>query len=214
MLQNLLQMTFVFFVVLFLWSRPSNGAEVPSPTAEIKETIQNLKNVVGDPALKAEARKQERRAKLKELIVERMDFPEMAKRSLGRYWRNITESQRRNYVDTFSTFLETFYRKSVFESVEFINSLDIKYLKERLDEDFAEVDVQIVLPDNTVRELTFRLHLINGHWKAYDIVIEHISTIGNWRAQFDTVINKHSFEELMRILKERIEKEKIEVLNK
>lgn len=169
----------------------ANGAVAPSPLETVKTTVEALKKAVGN---KSETRR---------LILERMDFDEMGRRSLGRHWRDLSEAQRKEYLAEFAKYVEAFYRKQVFESVDFINSVYIRYLKERNDGEYAEVDIQIIA-QNDKTSITFKLHLVGSQWKAYDVVVENISTVSNLRAQFDRIINAEKFEGLLKRLRDKI----------
>ena len=164
---------------------------ISSPLEAVKNTVEALKKAVGN------------RPQIRKLIVERMDFDEMGRRSLGRHWRDLSEAQRKEYLEVFAKYVEAFYRKQVFESVEFIESVDIKYLKERIDGEYAEVNIQIVAR-NDKTSITFKLRLINGVWKAYDVIVEDISQVLNLRSQFDRIINAEKFEGLLKRLREKI----------
>ena len=181
------------------------GAEISSPMADIKETVEKLKKIVSDPDLKGSAKKQERYGLIRDLLIERIDFKEMAMSSLGRNWRKITEAQQTKYIEVFSNFLEAFYRERLFNSIEFLESSEVgvKYLKEIVEGDFASISIKISTTRGDDFSIIFKLHLVSGVWKAYDVVIENVSTIANWRAQFDRVILKKSFEKLLEDLEER-----------
>lgn len=178
------------------------GAENLSPLAEVKDTVQKLKNIINDSALKGEIKRLKREDKIRELILERMDMEEMCRRSLGRHWRARTDIERADYVKACSQYIEALHRKMVFETAEFVNSVNIRFLKERIDGKFAEVDLVIDSSPQDIK-VTFKLRLVEGHWKAYDVVIEGISMVQNLREQFDTIVRKRSFEELLKELRNR-----------
>ena len=180
----------------------AEGADVPSPLAEIKDTVEELKKIVSDPSLQGDAKRIERQNKIRELLLNRMDMEDMCKRSLGRHWRTRTDAERIEYVKACSQYVEALHGKMVFETVEFVESVGIRHLKERLDAEFAEVDVVVESsPEDT--KVTFKLHLVGGHWKAYDVVVANISLVQNLRSQFDTIIRKNSFEKLLEELRKR-----------
>lgn len=190
-MKRILATLFLFLVlILALWFGVSRG-DVQRPIDAIKETIENLKKAVGDKPL------------IKQLILERIDLEEMCKRALGRHWRYLSEVKRKEYLEVCANYVEVFNRKQVFESIEFIESVDIKYLKERIDGEYAEVDIQVIAR-NDKTSVIFKLHLVNGAWKAYDILIEKISQVSSLRSQFDRIIEKEEFEGLLRRLREKI----------
>lgn len=162
----------------------------PSPMEQVKETIEKLKI-------------ETRREVIRQIILESMDLGEMAKRSLGRHWRTISEVERQEFVAVFSRFVEVFHRSSVLRSLQHIGKVDIHYVKERIDGDFAEVEVKVKTPQEEFGML-YKLRLSGEKWKAYDIVVEGISMVSNYRAQFDRIITKHDFATLMERLREKI----------
>ena len=187
------------FYVFLVWTL-AVGAEIPSPLAEVRQTVTDLKNIVSNPKLKGAKNNEERRDRLREKILSRMDFDEMAKRSLGRHWLKLSDPERKEYLKVFPEYMQYVYRKTVFESVDFIDSVSIRFLKERIDGEFAEVDLVIDSSPEDIK-VTFKLRLVDGHWKAYDIVIANISQVQNNRSQFDRVITAHSFKKLLELLR-------------
>lgn len=165
---------------------------IPSPLEEVKNTVESLKKVAGN------------KPRIRALILERMDLAEMAKRSLGRHWRSISDKERVEYLDVFAKYIEVFYRERVFNSAEIIGIVEIQYLKERIDGEFAEVET-LVIAGSDKFSVVYKLHFVGGHWKAYDLVIENISIVSSLRSQFDRIITQHSFSELLSRLRERIE---------
>ena len=165
----------------------------------IRETVDKLLTILKDPQLKGESKKTERRQKLKEVIGERFDFPEMAKRSLGSEWRRRSPEEQKEFVRLFTELLEQAY----LDKIESYNGEKVQYLKEREDKDNAEVATKII--DNKGQEFSvnYRLHNVNGDWKVYDVVIEDISLVSNYRSQFNRVVAKGSFEELLTRMKEK-----------
>lgn len=189
---RILVMPFSLLAVIFVLCLEVSNGEGGQPTDAVKETVERLKKAVGNRPL------------IQKLILERMDFDEMGKRSLGRHWRGLRPAEKKEYLDLFAKYVEVFYRKRVFESVEFLESVDIKYLRQRIDDEFAEVDVQIFARNNKI-SITFKLHLVDEQWKTYDLVAENISTVSNLRSQFDRIVSQYSFAELLNRLREKIE---------
>jgi len=185
-------------LAVWLLMQPVSAAAAASGD-RIRETVDKLLTILRDPQLKGESKKTERRQKLKEVIGERFDFPEMAKRSLGSEWRRRSPEEQKEFVRLFTELLEQAY----LDKIESYNGEKVQYLKEREDKDNAEVATKII--DNKGQEFSvnYRLHNVNGDWKVYDVVIEDISLVNNYRAQFNRVLAKGSFEELLTRMKEK-----------
>jgi phospholipid transport system substrate-binding protein len=173
--------------------------QAATPTESVRETVDNILAILKDPALKGEQKKKERREKLKEVIYRRFDFTEMAKRSLGSEWRRHSPEEQKEFVQLFRELLENAY----LDKIESYNGQEVRYLKERVDNNYAEVDTKLV--DNKGQEfsIVYRLYNSGGDWKVYDVVIEDISLVNNYRAQFSRVLAKSSYAELVDRMKKK-----------
>lgn len=170
-----------------------------APADQLRQTIDQVMLILQDPQLKGESQKNKRREKLREVIHARFDFAEMAKHALGSHWRQRSPAEQEEFVKLFRDLLEQAY----FDEIESYNGEKVQYVRERVDGNFAEVDTKII--DNRGREFSvnYRLHNVNGQWKVYDVVIENVSLVNNYRSQFNRVLSKSSFEELLATMKEK-----------
>jgi len=134
------------------------------------------------------------------VIYQRFDFTEMARRSLGPEWRRRTAEEQKEFVALFTKLLERAY----LNTIESYNGEKVQYLNERAENSGAQVDTKIT--DNKGREFSvnYRLHDVNGDWKIYDVVVEDVSLVNNYRAQFSRVLAKSSYAELVNTIKETI----------
>jgi len=167
------------------------------PGDQVRQTTDKLLAILKDPQLKGESKKNERKDKLKELIYQRFDFTEMARRSLGSEWRRRSPEEQKEFVKLFTGLLERTY----LDNIESYNGEKFRYLKEQEDNNHAQVDTKII--DNKGQEfsINYRLHKVNGDWKVYDVVIEDISLVNNYRSQFNRVLATSSYEELVNRMK-------------
>jgi phospholipid transport system substrate-binding protein len=185
-------------LVLLLSVHPTL-ANSAAPGERIRDTIDQLLATLKDPQLKGENKRNERREKLKNVLYQRFDFTEMAKRSLGAEWRRRSPEEQKEFIQLFTELLERAY----LDKIESYNGEKVRYGKERTDNDYAEVETTIV--DNQGREFSidYRLHYVNGDWKVYDVIIEDVSLVNNYRAQFNRILAKGSYEELRKRLREK-----------
>jgi len=170
-----------------------------APTDQIRQTVDRLLAILNDPQLKGEQKKNERRQKLKEVLYQRFDFTEMARRSLGSEWRRRTPEEQKEFVKLFTELLE----RSYLDKIESYSGEKVLYLKEREDGNYAEVETKIVDKKGQEYSVDYRLHKVNGDWKVYDVIIEDVSLVGNYRSQFSRVLAKSSFGELLKTMKEK-----------
>jgi phospholipid transport system substrate-binding protein len=170
-----------------------------APTEQIKATVDSALLVLRDPNFKAAAKTDERRQLLKQVLFARFDFSEMARRALGANWRRRTPEEQQEFVRLFSALLERAYA----ETIESYTDEKIIYVGEKLDGDYAEVTSKIVTGNGQEFSLGYKTQSVGGEWKVYDVVVENISMVNNFRSQFNRVINNSSYEELIRRLKDK-----------
>jgi phospholipid transport system substrate-binding protein len=167
------------------------------PGDQVRQSVDKLLAILKDPQLKGESKKNERRDKLKEVIYQRFDFTEMARRSLGSEWRRRSPEEQREFVKLFTGLLERAY----LDNIESYNGEKFRYLKEQEDNNQAQVDTKIVGNKGQEFSVNYRLHNRNGDWKVYDVVIEDISLVNNYRSQFNRMLATSSYEELVNRMK-------------
>lgn len=187
-----------FALGIFLFMQ-AVSATAGAPEEQLRQTVDQILAILKDPRLKQEGKENKRREELKKLIYQRFDFTEMAKRSLGPEWRRHTAEEQKEFVQLFTALLE----KSYMDQIESYSAEKVQYLNERDDSGYAEVDTKIV--DNKGQEFSvnYLLQDANGDWKVYDVVIEDVSLVNNYRAQFNRVLGSYSYQELVRRLREK-----------
>jgi phospholipid transport system substrate-binding protein len=171
------------------------------PQEKVRQTINDVLAILRDESLKAPDRLAERRAKIRQVVTERFGFEEMAKRAMGRHWRTLTPSQRQEFLPLFSDLLENSYISKI-ENYVGSQEIEILYTKESIDkEGYALVRTEIVNKRDLNFEIEYRLSTNKGNWEAYDIVIEGVSLVNNYRTQFNKIIRQESYEALVKKLK-------------
>jgi len=170
------------------------------PQEKVRQTIDDVMAILRDESLKVPERTEERRAKIRQAVTERFGFEEMAKRAMGRHWRTLTAPQQQEFVPLFSDLLENSYISKI-ESYVGTQELEILYTKESIDkEGYALVRTEIVNKRDLNFEIEYRLLANKGNWEAYDIVIEGVSLVNNYRTQFNKIIRQESYEALVKKL--------------
>lgn len=182
-----------------LLAAPTANSFAGLPTDQIKSTVDKALAVLKNPRLKSEAKTKERHEQLRQILFARFDFIEMAKRSLGGNWRRRTPKEQEEFVRLFTELLERAY----IDRIESYADEKFVYQEEKQDGNYAEVESQIVSAKGEEYSINYKLHLVGGEWKVYDVVIENISLVNNYRSQFNRVIANSSYEELIRRLKEK-----------
>jgi phospholipid transport system substrate-binding protein len=136
----------------------------------------------------------ERRRELKPLMESRFDSSEMARSTLGYHWRSLRPDQRANFTQVFTAFIEAAY----LDKVQDYSGQQVEFGQSRsLGEGYAAVDTSIVQPGKTPLPVTYLLEETGSGWKIYDVTVDNISIIANYRNQFNRVINEQGFPKLM-----------------
>jgi phospholipid transport system substrate-binding protein len=188
----------IALILLPIWLTP--GSAVGGvPTDQIKSTVDKALVVLRDPRFKPAAKTKERREQLKQILFARFDFTEMAKRSLGANWRRRTPKEQEEFVRLFTDLLERAYA----DTIESYGDEKIVYVGERLDGGYADVSSKVLTSKGEEFSLNYRAHFVGGEWRVYDVVVENISMVNNYRSQFNRVISNASYEELVRRLRDK-----------
>jgi len=165
-----------------------------APTDQLRGRVDRVLRVLEDPALKQDARVAERRAAIRGLAHEIFDFRELSQRALARHWQARTPAERDEFVQLFSDLLE----RSYIGKIEMYSGGDrIHYASETAEGDQATVRTRIVTKGGTEIPVDYRLHRVGDRWMVYDVAIEGVSLIANYRAQFNRIIQTSSFKGLV-----------------
>jgi phospholipid transport system substrate-binding protein len=183
---------------LVLWLGGDSISFADMPADQVKETVGRVVTILRDPAMAKEDKAVERREALRQAILPRFDFSEMARRSLGSHWKN-QQSKQEEFIAVFSNFVENTY----VGKVESFKDEKIVFGRERIEQNLAEVGTQVVPTKGEPFSLNYKLHLVGNDWKVYDVVIENISMVNNYRSQFNRILANASFDELIRKLREK-----------
>ncbi len=169
-------------------------------TDGLKTTIDQVISVVTDPQYHND--RQTRRAKMKSLIFPKFNFLEMGKRSLGsKRWKERSPEERKVFIDVFGKLLENSYANKL----ESFHDEKINYIDEIVKGKYAMVKTEVIRKNGTVN-VDYKLIQGGGEWRVYDIVVEGVSMIKNYRSQFARIIHKDSFDTLMEKLNAKVDK--------
>lgn len=169
-----------------------------TPTEVVRATIDEVISILENPNLKDPAKLIPRRRMLEEVIATRFDYAEMSKRALAAHWRPLSEAERKEFVDLFKSFLSDRYA----EKIEGYAGEQVSYLSERIEGSYAEVRTELRSSKVEV-PMDYRLFLKGGRWHAYDIIVDGVSLVKNYRSQFNKIIREDSYQELLKKLRDR-----------
>jgi len=165
------------------------------PTEQLRDTTEKVLALLRNPACNTEARKTERRQAVRKELDRRIDWDTVARSSLGRHWARLKPDQQAEFVAVFSRFLaETALDK--FETND-VYRLKIDYVGEKIIDGYASVKVQVTTKEEVVHPIEYRMQKSGPEWRGYDVLIEGVSMVKNYRDQFDEILAKSSYEKLV-----------------
>ncbi|HZE35682.1 MAG TPA: ABC transporter substrate-binding protein [Candidatus Eisenbacteria bacterium] len=181
--------------LLILSMAPQSWAGQPQD--QLKSAIDRVVSTLESPALKGEGKVAERRAAVRKIADELFDFGEIARRALGRYWQPLTEAQRTEFVALFADLLE----RSYISKIELYGGEKIVYTGDRVEGDLATVGTKIITKNGTEVPVDYRLFKKGDRWMVYDVNIEGISLVSNYRTQFNKIIQTNGYNSLVERMK-------------
>ncbi len=191
------------FILLF-WTLCFWGAGLAwagPPTEQLRTTVDEVIRILSDPSLKQQT--QRRRELLRQVINKRFSYEDMARYSLGQYWRNLSPAQRAEFVNLFSQLLERSYANKI----EAYSDEKVIYQAERPDGDGYEVRTLIQRRNDQI-PVNYRMLNKGGQWWVYDVVIEGVSLVSNYRSQFNRIIRESGYNDLVQRMRRKLQEEK------
>jgi phospholipid transport system substrate-binding protein len=184
-------------VATLLMLPSAREASAGIPTDQLKGAIDRVVKTVEDPALKGEGKAAERRHAIRKIANEIFDFNEISRRALARHWQGLTQKQREEFVALFADLLERAY----ISKIELYGGEKILYTNERVDDSTATVATKIIAKSGTDVPVDYRMQKRGGRWLVYDVNIEGVSLVSNYRTQFNKIIQTASYDELVHKLR-------------
>jgi phospholipid transport system substrate-binding protein len=185
-------------MLLGLMAVPVRAGEA---TEAMRGTIDEVLRILADRDLKQPSKANERRQLLEKVVGERFDYQEMSRRSLGASWNNLSEKDRQEFVSLFQTLLVNTYA----DKIESYTGDGVQYINERTEKEYAEVRTK-VLTGKTEIPLDYRLLNKGSAWRVYDVVVDGVSLVNNYRGQFSKILRNGSYADLVDQLRKKSEK--------
>ena len=179
--------------IVFCLARGEVLAE--TPMEQLQETIQQVMAVTSSPAKRGDP---ELREKLRDALMPRFDWFEMAKQALGKHWSTVPNRQH-EFVAVFAEFLGNSY----IGKIGSYKDEKIVFVHESIEKNLAQVNTKIIPSKGESTSVNYRLHRVQEEWKIYDVVVEDISVVANYRSQFNRILANGSFDDLIKRLKEK-----------
>jgi phospholipid transport system substrate-binding protein len=175
----------------------ATSAFAGAPTDQLRGQIDRVLKILQDPELMKENRTTDRRAAIRKVANDLFDFEEISRRTLGRHWQARSPEERREFAGLMTDLLEHAY----IGRIETYSGEKVQFLGDSIDGDLATVRTKIVMKNGTEVPVDYRMINRGGRWVAYDVFIEGVSLVGNYRGQFDRIIQRQSYAELVKALR-------------
>jgi phospholipid transport system substrate-binding protein len=180
-------------IILLLPSAAYAGAPKDTVQKHVNQFLEILKN----PELKEKP--EEQKKELWDVALDLFDFTALSMRSLGRTWREMSDPQKKEFIDLFSKLLERTYMDKIRE----YNDEKVVFGSETmLSDDKAEVQSKVVTQSKEI-PIVYRLYKSSDKWKVYDVLIENVSMVKNYRTQFREYLAQNSIDDLLEHLKKK-----------
>lgn len=188
---------FIFFLSSVIVPVPLMAGE---PTEKIRETTDKILAIVSDQALKAPDKTKERKRLVRDVVDERFDWEEMSRRTLARHWARRTEEEKKEFVCLLGKLLERTYMDKVGD----YSGEKVLYGRESVDGDYGVVRIKILTRKETEIPVMYRVKKKAGDWFVYDISVEGVSLVNNYRSQFNSIIVGSSYKDLIKKLRAKV----------
>ena len=194
-----------FFLTL-LFVLAGTGRTADSPLETVRSAVDQVIQIFKDPANQGPGMRAQRLEQVSAVVRPMFDRREVAKRTLGVYWQDRTEEQREEFIHLFTILVEKSYGETFDKFYQkYQDQVEFFYDQETVDGNFAEVNTRIRNPVlNKYFSINYRFLKVDARWLIYDVVIENVSMIRNFRTQFYRIIGKTSYEELVQKLQTKL----------
>ena len=167
------------------------------PSEQLKAQVDRVVRVLDDTELQKSARAAERRAAIRRIANETFDFTETAQRALGPHWQARTPAEREEFTGLFADLLE----RSYIGKIELYSGEKVAYLGDTIDDGFATVRTKLITKQATEVPIDYRMIRRDDRWLVYDVSIEGVSLVANYRAQLNKIIQTSGYASLVQRLR-------------
>ena len=187
---------FLFSAVLGICLLGSATPLYASAMTYLEKAVQKAVDILRDPALSVPEKRLERREKLRKVLYAEFDFVAMSRGAVGRPWRKFSKEQKKRFIPLFRHLLENTYM----DTIERYKGEDVRFIKE------VEQSKNVVRVDSIVRskgaefKVSYQMRRRDQAWKVFNVIIEGVSVVSNYRAQFRQILRRGTSEEIEKLL--------------
>jgi len=184
-------------LVFFLAVLPAYAG---APLDQVQGNVNKVLEVLRDPTLKAESAKKIKKEKLEAIYGKMFNEGELSRRTLGRNWKKLNAAEQQEFIQLYQQVLEKAYIDKI---LSYTNEKIVFEKETLLAGTQAEVETKVITSSKEI-PIFYRMILENGAWKVYDVVVENVSLVQNYRSQFNDILSKNSPEQLLDILRKKV----------
>jgi phospholipid transport system substrate-binding protein len=189
------------FLLSAVWLSAVGLATAGEPTDVVRQITDQVLKILEDPQFQAPNRHAERQERLHKIAEQVFDWQEMARRALAVHWRERTPQEQQEFVRLFRDLVEGTYINRLESAIQ--EKREIQYVGEQVDGSRATVKTNVVTRRNQQVPIEYRLQKADGRWLIYDVLVEGISLVNNYRSQFNRIITSSSYNDLVQKMKNR-----------
>jgi phospholipid transport system substrate-binding protein len=193
--------SWTMFLLSAVWLSALGLATAGEPTDLVRQITDQVLKILEDPQFQAPNRHAERQERLHKIAEQVFDWQEMARRALAVHWRERTPQEQQEFVRLFRDLVEGTYINRLESAIQ--EKREIQYVGEQVDGSRATVKTNVVTRRNQQVPIEYRLQKADGRWLIYDVLVEGISLVNNYRSQFNRIITSSSYNDLVQKMKTR-----------
>ena len=191
------QFAVLIILILFVFSIPVYAG---APMATVEENVKKVLDVLRDPKLKGPSAKETKKEKLRVIYKGMFDEVEFSRRTLARNWTKLNPAQQKEFIVLFEQVLEKAYIDKI---LDYSNEKVDFYKENIISGNQAEIQTKVVTSSKEI-PIFYRVILKDGKWKVYDVVVENVSLVQNYRTQFNDILANKTPEQLLEILRKKV----------
>ena len=196
-MKRLFAITCIF--MLFCFSPVYAGV----PLDRVQANVNRVLDVLRDPQLKAPSAKESKKKRLRAIYDDMFNKVELSRRTLARNWNKLNAAQRKEFVQLFQQVLEKAYIDKI---LTYTNEKIVFDRETILSENQAEIQSRIITSSKVI-PISYRMILVESAWRVYDVVVENVSLVQNYRTQFNEILEKNTAEQLLEILRKKVKEQ-------